>query len=123
MGSGETVRAWLIHEFGTQTTYQGFLKNEIWGNHKGRAAVAWILTKNGLIDSGKFQIICYQKTMTGVFCRFEADDELAAAIDSHGHTLQGGICQVILKKKVTTSTIATSAETGAETEEQQVSTV
>ena len=106
-----------------QISYQGFLYSKSWGNYEGPAAVAWILDKNGLIDHGKFQVICYQKTMNGVFCRFKVNDELAAAIDSHGHTLQAGICQVILKKKVTTSTISTSAETGAETEEQQVSTL
>ena len=116
---GETVRAWLKHEFGIQTTYQGFLHSEIWGTYKGPAAIAWILKKNGLIENGKFQVLCYQKHKNGVFCRFECDDELAAAIDSHGHTLRAGICRVILKKKVITPTFAGSAEAEAETGEEQ----
>ena len=53
---GETVRAWLKHEFGKQTTYQGFLHSEIWGNYRGPAAVAWILKKNNLSEFGKFII-------------------------------------------------------------------
>ena len=116
---GETVRAWLKHEFGIQTTYQGFLHSEIWGTYKGPAAITWILKKNGLIENGKFQVLCYQKHKNGVFCRFECDDELAAAIDSHGHTLRAGICRVILKKKVITPTFAGSAEAEAETGEDQ----
>ena len=105
----ETVRAWLRHEFGKQTTYQGFLHSEVWGNIRGPAAIAWILKKNGLNESGKFQVISYQKHKNGVFVRFEVDDELAAAIDNRGHSLRAGICRVILKKKIVTPKFAEAA--------------
>ena len=106
---GDFVRAWLRHEFGIQTTYQGFLHNEIWGNYRGPAAVSWILKKNCLGENGKFQVICYQMHKSGVFVRFEADAELSNAIDNHGHVLRAGICRVILKKKVITPKFATTA--------------
>ena len=98
---GQTVRAWLKDEFGTLTTYQAFLHNEVWGDIRGPQAIGWILEKNGLLDKGKFQVISYQRHKKGVFCRFEADASLEKAINEHGHTLRAGICRVVLKKKVT----------------------
>ena len=55
---------------------------------------------------GKFQVISYKKQKKGVFMKFEADDELAKAIDGHGHSLRAGICRVVLKKKVITNKVA-----------------
>ena len=104
-----TVRAWLKDEFGVHTMYQAFLHNEIWWDQRGPAALAWIMKKNGLIERGKFQVITYQKHRKGVFLRFEADDELAAAIDDHGLVLRAGICRVVLKKKVITPKAADEA--------------
>ena len=100
---GQTVRAWLKDEFGTLTTYQAFLHNEVWGDIRGPQAIGWILEKNSLLDKGKFQVISYQRRKKGVFCRFEASDSLEKAIDEHGHTLRAGICRVVLKKKKVTS--------------------
>ena len=96
---GQTVRAWLKDEFGTLTTYQAFLHNEVWGDIRGPQAIGWILEKNGLLEKGKFQVICYQRHKKGVFARFEASDGLEKAIDDYGHTLRAGICRVVLKKK------------------------
>ena len=100
---GQTVRAWLKDEFGTLTTYQAFLHNEVWGDIRGPQAIGWILEKNGLLEKGKFQVICYQRHKKGVFARFEASDGLEKAIDEHGHSLRAGICRVLLKKKKVTS--------------------
>ena len=75
------------------------------------------MKKNCLGESGKFQVISYQKHKSGVFVRFEADAELSNAIDNHAHVLRAGICRVILKKKIITPKFATTAvanETAAE---------
>ena len=103
---GQTVRAWLKDEFGTTNSYQTFLHNEVWIDIRGPQALGWILEKNGLLNKGKFQVISYKKQKKGVFMRFEADDELAKAIDGHGHSLRAGICRVVLKKKVITNKVA-----------------
>ena len=66
------------------------------------------LEKNGLLGKGKFQVISYKKQKNGVFLRFEANDELASAIDAYGHSLRAGICRVVLKKKLITNNVATS---------------
>ena len=68
--------------------------------------MGWILEKNGLLGKGQFQVICYKRQRNGVFCRFEASDDLAMAIDAHGHLLRAGICRVVLKKKVITNNVA-----------------
>ena len=107
---GQTVRAWLKDEFGTLTTYQAFLHNEVWGDIRGPQAIGWILEKNGLLEKGKFQVICYQRHKKGVFARFEASDGLEKAIDEHGHSLRAGICRVVLKKKVTSHNVVIDAK-------------
>ena len=97
---GQTLRGWTRDEFGTQTVYQGFLHNIIWQDYKAPRAISMILKKNGLLESGKFQDIAYQKHRKGVFTRFECDSALSAAIDSHGLSLRAGICRLVLAKKV-----------------------
>ena len=103
---GQTVRAWLKDEFGITNIYQTFLHNEVWFDIRGAQALGWILEKNGLLGKGQFQVICYKRQRNGVFCRFEASDDLAMAIDAHGHSLRAGICRVVLKKKVITNNVA-----------------
>ena len=103
---GQTVRAWLKDEFGKTNIYQTFLHNEVWFHIRGAQALGWILEKNGLLGKGQFQVICYKRQKNGVFCRFEASDDLAMAIDAHGHSLRAGICRVVLKKKVITNNVA-----------------
>ena len=103
---GQTVRAWLKDEFGKTNIYQTFLHNEVWFDIRGAQALGWILEKNGLLGKGQFQVICYKRQRNGVFCRFEASDDLAMAIDAHGHSLRAGICRVVLKKKVITNNVA-----------------
>ena len=115
---GQTVRAWLKDEFGKTNIYQTFLHNEVWFDIRGAQALGWILEKNGLLGKGQFQVICYKRQRNGVFCRFEASDDLAMAIDAHGHSLRAGICRVVLKKKVITNNVALmNAETLAKNAE------
>ena len=87
--------------------------------------MGWILEKNGLFGKGQFQVICYNRQRNCVFCRFEASDDLAMAIDVHGHSLIAGNCRVVLKKKViinivalmNAETLANDAEASADSAE------
>ena len=110
---GQTIRGWTRNEFGTQIVYQGFLHNIIWADKKlytGPKAIAMILRKNGLINAGKFQVISWQKQKNGVFTRFECDEGLAMALDSHGLSLRAGICRLVLTKKIITSKVVEEAD-------------
>ena len=97
---GITVRGWSRDEFGTQIVFQGFLHSPVWKKKKASATIAKILKMNGLLNSGKFQVITYQKHLKGVFVRFEVCEGLESAILQHGLSLNCGICRLVLEKRV-----------------------
>ena len=107
---GKTVRGWSRDEFGTQIVFQGFLHSPVWKKKRPSATIAKILKMNGLLNSGKFQVITYQKHPKGVFVRFEVCEGLESAILKHGLSLNCGICRLVLQKRVQKYEITESGE-------------
>ena len=110
---GNTVRGWSRDEFGPQIVFQGFLHSPVWKKKRPSATIAKILKMNGLLNSGKFQVITYQKHIKGVFVRFEVCEELESAILKHGLSLNCGICRLVLEKRVQKFEKITPAEEDA----------
>ena len=85
---------------GVKKVCYGFLRNKCWAEKSGPEALAWILKLNNLDKAGTFEIRKYEETPKGVYCAFEASDELEKALDKVGPVLNAGICSFTVHKRM-----------------------
>ena len=93
------VRGWLKHEFENKIVFSGHLCGKIWQNKVPIEAMNKIFKMNKLEDPN-YTLIDYTKSdNNGVQISFEADKNLAVALEKLGNNLKAGLSKFKLQKK------------------------
>ena len=91
-------RGWLKHEFDKKIVFSGHLPGKPWQNKDPTEAMTKLFKMNKLEDPN-YTLIEYTKSDNGVQISFQADENLAVALEKLGNSLKTGLSKFKLQKK------------------------
>lgn len=101
-------RIWSREEYGERHLLSGYLHGNIWARKKGLDVLRWIFKINGL-TMHRPTLMMYNTKPAGSFIKFEATQELVAALTAQNLCLRAGICNLKLEYKKISANAAPDA--------------
>ena len=92
------LRGWLKNEFENKIIFSGYLKGKTWQNMVPTEAMNKIFKMNKL-GNPNYTLVAYTKSDNGVQLSFEADVNLAVALEKLGNNLKAGLSKFKLQRK------------------------
>ena len=92
------LRGLLKNEFENKIVFSGYLKGKTWQNMVPTEAMNKIFKMNKL-GNPNYTLIAYTKSDVGVQLSFEADENLAVALEKLGNNLKAGLSKFKLQRK------------------------
>ena len=87
-----------FRQFENKNIFSGYLKGKTWQNMVPTEAMNKIFKMNKL-GNPNYTLIAYTKSDDGVQLSFEADDNLAVALEKLGNNLKAGLSKFKLQRK------------------------